>query len=1200
MPEVIKQELGFDASQALTTLANLESSLQAVRTRVSSLTKSLGSFNAKADKTDGVLKRLKTSAGNAATQMNRLGNAKPLPENTAANAAAATENLNRVSSAAGTAASATESASKKAEKSISTWTVSWKTMARVVATQAIVRALNAIRQALKATVGDAIEFQRSIAEVGTIGADKFGGLTEIGDLVTDVADKFNVGLADTAEAAYQTVSNQIANSAAELESFLGSAAKFAKVTKTDMTTAVNLLSGTLNAFGKDVSETEDVAAKFFKTIELGRTRSEELALGLGTIAPIADQLGISMEELNASIATLTIGGIKTDKAVTQIRGAMQGFLKATPEMIAVMKELGFETGEQILQAYDFQDAIRAVISKTDGSAASIAKLFPRIRGLTGVMGLAKDESDHFKRAMEEQQTALEGTYDRAYKLVVSTDAEKVTKFFNEVKNFFTTEIGQRFLSGLVFVLQLEAESPRTALDAIMDVNAEVLKEENKLADKRLQINLDLIEKKKQAMAQDAAIARQSFFAAAEAAEEANRIIVSSTEWALDSMMGPIDAAVDGIRKAASEGKELMKAFADEASESLADVQKTAFSRSVSTVDDPNVKVSLLRKKSAEESLRAQELAAQATTKADLAAAKQLQASSRAYNDQAFAIARSITKKYENGEATRDLTKRELELQKRQASGVTQDLILRQDRYQKALKKGKQGVEENAKSLAESSREIVTYQAKLEGLRKKLTDLQKVAADTSLTPSDQEAQREAALAAAEELSDAYKSGVARFAESVDPLVRGLFEEIQRTDVDVELQTIMQVPTNMKLIHDQIQAAFKQMFDADPLNVQVKFFAEQEGESVETSQQLSQAQEKYSERLSQSQKDINSAEKAQNEYNRSQKNSLEILKSINAISEKRVEFTVDPFGGKQVKESIEPLTEGEQKFNAILTQINELAVRGPEAWAEVNKLAQALDALPNELKLQLPGQEIFNALGHLKFAALEFEGQAENTESAMSEMYNPLLNQSLSAQKSIEATTDAHIRMNDTIRDGAQLVQQAEQAGSGEQAAQQANLLHGTQTNITTEVANTNLGIDSMVTKFQAVETVANNVATAVDRIAQSASAVQGPSILPSGVSGGAHSQGGSIGYFAHGGQGTDNIPAMLSAGEHITNARSSRRFFSQLQAINAGQTPVFRSEGGDTYNTTVGDINVSGAGSPQVVARDVMRAIRREERRGSGR
>jgi hypothetical protein len=118
------------------------------------------------------------------------------------------------------------------------------------------------------------------------------------------------------------------------------------------------------------------------------------------------------------------------------------------------------------------------------------------------------------------------------------------------------------------------------------------------------------------------------------------------------------------------------------------------------------------------------------------------------------------------------------------------------------------------------------------------------------------------------------------------------------------------------------------------------------------------------------------------------------------------------------------------------------------------------------------------------------------------------------------------------------------------------------------------------------------------ISRATATVQGPVIQNPFVEQQAH--GGRIGHFANGGQGTDVIPAMLSAGERVTNARSSRRFATQLEAINAGQTPVYRSEGGDTYNTNVGDINVSGASSPDVTARTIMQRIRREERRGSGR
>ena len=92
------------------------------------------------------------------------------------------------------------------------------------------------------------------------------------------------------------------------------------------------------------------------------------------------------------------------------------------------------------------------------------------------------------------------------------------------------------------------------------------------------------------------------------------------------------------------------------------------------------------------------------------------------------------------------------------------------------------------------------------------------------------------------------------------------------------------------------------------------------------------------------------------------------------------------------------------------------------------------------------------------------------------------------------------------------------------------------------------------------------------------------------------------YRAFGGfasRGTDTIPAMLSHGETVINARSSRRFASQINAMNAGVSPVYRAEGGVVNNSVnVGDINVNGTSDPDATARRVMSQIRREQRRGT--
>jgi hypothetical protein len=98
--------------------------------------------------------------------------------------------------------------------------------------------------------------------------------------------------------------------------------------------------------------------------------------------------------------------------------------------------------------------------------------------------------------------------------------------------------------------------------------------------------------------------------------------------------------------------------------------------------------------------------------------------------------------------------------------------------------------------------------------------------------------------------------------------------------------------------------------------------------------------------------------------------------------------------------------------------------------------------------------------------------------------------------------------------------------------------------------------------------------------------------------------GGMAFLAGGGRprGTDTIPAMLSPGEMVMSAATTRRFASQLSAMNAGMRPSFHSQGG--HVTNIGDIafnggiNVQGGNTGAKTARAIATELRRELRRGT--
>ena len=152
------------------------------------------------------------------------------------------------------------------------------------------------------------------------------------------------------------------------------------------------------------------------------------------------------------------------------------------------------------------------------------------------------------------------------------------------------------------------------------------------------------------------------------------------------------------------------------------------------------------------------------------------------------------------------------------------------------------------------------------------------------------------------------------------------------------------------------------------------------------------------------------------------------------------------------------------------------------------------------------------------------------------------------------------------------------------------------NITTAAGDATAGISAANDPMASLASNAERGATAMTTMATQSANIRLPA-LDTEV---AHW--GKMMYRAAGGpaRGTDQISAMLSKGERVTNAKSSRKFASQLTAMNAGSQPVYRQSGGTVTNIGNVSVNVSGAKAPEQSARQMMKAFKRETRRGSGR
>jgi hypothetical protein len=294
MPDEIKQQFTIDSAQALQALNQLDTGFAKLSSTISNLSATLSAFN-------GSSAQASTAAKNfGASVQSNLGGATQ-----------ATERL----------------------------TVSWGLLARVVTVQTIVSEMRRLKETFKDAVESAIEFENRIHEIATISPET--GIAQLSADVRELSRNFNVPELQVAKAAYEAISDGFM-SAAQKSDVLNAALKFSKATFTDASASLSLITGTLNAFSLDSSEAEKVAAQLFETIRLGKVTGTDLAGSLSRVAPVADELGISLSEVLADFATLTIRGTKASEAATQFGATLSALIK--PSSQAEQSLIGVQLG----------------------------------------------------------------------------------------------------------------------------------------------------------------------------------------------------------------------------------------------------------------------------------------------------------------------------------------------------------------------------------------------------------------------------------------------------------------------------------------------------------------------------------------------------------------------------------------------------------------------------------------------------------------------------------------------------------------------------------------------------------------------------------------------------------------------------------------------------------------------------------------
>lgn len=271
------------------------------------------------------------------------------------------------------------------------------------------------------------EFNKGMAEVATLIPNSIGRVKDLKQSVEDMAIATGKSTKDLTRGLYEVISAY--GDTSDTVKILEINAKAAAAGMATTLDAIRLTSAVTKGYGEtSATATQKVADLAFLTVKLGQTTFPELANSIGAAVPLAKSLNVGVEELFASMATLTGVTGNANEVTTQMQAAMRGFMRPTEGMKDALKQLKVGTVEQLIAQEGLIGSLRKVIGTTDGTIDSIGKLFMRAEGLGAVLALTGGQAEVFDKKFIEMQKAT-GTAGEALK--------EVTDGIN--KNGFTAE-----------------------------------------------------------------------------------------------------------------------------------------------------------------------------------------------------------------------------------------------------------------------------------------------------------------------------------------------------------------------------------------------------------------------------------------------------------------------------------------------------------------------------------------------------------------------------------------------------------------------------------------------------------------------------------------------------------------------------------------------------------------------------------------
>lgn len=304
--------------------------------------------------------------------------------------------------------------------------------------QSVSNGLNTLSGTLNSLTEESRSFGGAMAAANTMAGKSGKDFDQLKGKVADLAAELPIARDQLANGLYQVVSMGVPED--NWIDYLQKSAKASIGGIADLGETVKVTATVIKNYGLAWEKANDVQDKIQLTAKLGSTSFEQLAESLPMVTGNAATLGVSIDDLLASFATLTGVSGNTAEVATQLSAVFTSLVKPSSEATKQAKEMGIQFDAAAIKAaggmrnflLDLDKNVKAYAARTGQLEQTIyGKLFGSARAMRALIPLTGKLADKFSEDAAKMSNSA-GTVEGAFGIMSSTGSAKIQKLKNAI------------------------------------------------------------------------------------------------------------------------------------------------------------------------------------------------------------------------------------------------------------------------------------------------------------------------------------------------------------------------------------------------------------------------------------------------------------------------------------------------------------------------------------------------------------------------------------------------------------------------------------------------------------------------------------------------------------------------------------------------------------------------------------------------